>query len=154
MNPLNTWTLGVLIGLPAAALILVASVAGLAYGHRWRKAGYSFPDFRDEMWPLMVVGCPIVAALTLIVTAAALFPYEVQYHQFRDVSGVVTDVGHRQIADGKGMSERYVFVIDGARYGVDDTRASLVKIGDRVELSCIKTWEWAATPGDVCRWIA
>lgn len=92
--------------------------------------------------------------ITLIISAIVFWPYEAQYHQWRPITGQVQQISSRMIADGKAMSQRFGVVIDGQPYAVDDTRASLLKVGDRVSLMCIKEWQWASTPGDACRWVS
>lgn len=61
-------------------------------------------------------------------------------------------IDKRMVKDGSGMSERYAVTINGTVYGVDDTRASTLREGSHVQLSCIKEWQWAASDGYGCRW--
>lgn len=51
------------------------------------------------------------------------------------------------------MSTRYVVVIEGQPYGVDDTRAALLKVGDSVSLLCTKEFVWGSNNnGYACNW--
>jgi hypothetical protein len=46
-----------------------------------------------------------------------------------------------------------VFKINGQQYGVDDTRAALVKVGDTVNLNCTKQFVFGSTNnGYACNW--
>jgi hypothetical protein len=135
------WSLGVLIGIPVMSLILLALLGvGIFLLIHWNN---------DRSFGVIVL---IVFVIVLGFTLLAFFPYKAEYHQWRTVEGTIQDIGSRQISDGKAMSTRYVFVIDGQPYGVDDTRASVAKKGDHVRLSCIKEWQWASVPGWACRW--
>jgi hypothetical protein len=79
--------------------------------------------------------------------------YNGDYMAYKPISGQVQDIASRQIADGKGMSTRYVLQINGQPYGVDDTRAALVKRGDTVNLNCVKEFVWGSTNnGYACNW--
>ena len=154
--PTGPWTLGTLIGFPVGLLILVALVVasviftprGIAYLRTTESTGY---DSRGEVKLILVLlNLAIVAAVVLIV--ASMYPFSAEYHQIRTVHGAVQEVGHRQISDGNSMSERYVLVIDGRPFGVDDTRASVVKPGDVVTLGCTREFEYSSEPGWACRW--
>ena len=141
MNTLETqWTLGVLIGLPAVILIL----AGLITGIVWAKRVGDAAEF--------VVMCSAAMIVTLLIAAVAFFPYKAEYHQWRSVDGAVTAINKRLISQDKGMAERYVFTVNGHPYGVDDTRAATVKVGDTVNLMCVREWQYASVSGYVCRW--
>lgn len=79
--------------------------------------------------------------------------YNGDYAAYKPVSGQVQDIASRQIANGSTMSTRYVFQINGQPYGVDDTRAALVKKGDAVKLNCVKEFVWGSTNnGYACNW--
>lgn len=144
--PLETrWSLGVLIGLPVLALILVACLAATIKGISVVRNG------DGEGWLLVGLGVGL-GLFAIVVAAFGYWPYKAEYHQWRTVQGVVQDVNKRLIAEDKSMSERYVFKIDGTPYGVDDTRASLVKPGDTVRLSCKREWQYASASGWACRW--
>jgi hypothetical protein len=76
-----------------------------------------------------------------------------------DVRGKVQRTSSRFISagDNKGTNQRFVFVINGHPYGVDDTRASLTHRGDRIHLRCKKEHQWFQRYSDdgwACRWMA
>lgn len=145
------WSLGTLVGLPIAILAALALVASGA----WMVKRSRTADHIDAL-PLkwLAIGCYVAAALIAVATASPLgmYPYDSEYHQWRDVTGTVERVESRQIADGEGMSERYVFVIDGQPFSVDDTRAAVANKGDTVSLRCKREWQYAAASGWACRW--
>jgi hypothetical protein len=79
--------------------------------------------------------------------------YSGDYMAYKPISGQVQDIASRQIATGSSMSTRYVLQINGQPYGVDDTRAALVKKGDAVNLNCVKEFVWGSTNnGYACNW--
>lgn len=138
------WTLNILIGLPIGILIfLVLLIFGIVHLR-------TLDRYEDPAPGIKALACALVAA---IVTAVAFIPYDAQYHQWRPVSGTVEQVDSRMIAQGKGMSERFVVKVDGVLYGVDDTRAATLRPGDHVKLLCIRDWDWPSTDnGWVCKW--
>lgn len=137
----GNWTLGVLVGLPVLAVICI----GMAVA-TW----LFFAKIEDGE----ILGWTFASVLALLVggTALGYFPYSKPYHYWEPVSGTVEKIDSRIINDGEGMSERYVFKIGDDFYEVDDTRAATVEVGDEVDLSCIKEWQWQAAPGWACRW--
>lgn len=147
------WTLGVLIGLPIAALLTLALLAvtvgvvwSVAHDHRTSNYGYHWTDyFYAVPW---LVGAVIVVGIT----ALCFFPYQAEYHQWRPVEGTVQQIDKRMVSNVDGMEERYAVTINDTVYGVDDTRASTLREGSHVRLSCIKEWQWASSPGYGCRW--
>lgn len=81
------------------------------------------------------------------------------YHAWNDKTGVVVEKNKRIVPAGdKGIQERFVLrFADGQLYGVDDTRASLIKRGQRVRLKCKKDYQWGvprSSHGWACRYIA
>lgn len=141
ISPSGPWTLGTLIGLPIA-LLVVLLILGFAV--------FAFAD--DERG--IAAGATAVA-LGLVVAIASpigMYPYSSEYHQWRTVHGKVEQVSSRLIAADKSMSQRFVVVIGGRPFAVDDTRASLLKAGDTVTLKCKREWQYAAESGWACRW--
>ena len=135
------WSPGVLIGVPAVIVLVLALAAVVFYLIR-----IDFPE--------LAVFAGIVLVLLVGISAAGFYPYKAEYHQFRPVTGQVEKIGKRLVSEGDGMQERYVFRINGQDYGVDDTRASQTQVGDVVSLSCIREWVYASTSGWACRWVA
>lgn len=94
--------------------------------------------------------------VALLVTVAiflwAMWPFNSEYHQWRAVNGTVEKISSRMVSSDSSMSQRYVVVIDGQAFGVDDTRASLLKKGDKVSLKCKRDFVFQSTSGWVCNW--
>lgn len=145
------WSLGVLIGLPIYAVLLGVTIWFLLKGVRgvWRDGWKD--RYGMTYGALMTLAAGIALAVMAPIIAALYWPYKAEYHQWKPVEGKVTQIGSRLIGGGS-TSQRYVLAIDGQPYGVDDTRASLVKVGDAVKLSCIREWQYASNPGWACRW--
>lgn len=160
----GNWTLGVLAGAPINAFFIVGlTLLGLAIILAARRAGRAgldeygrreltpLQDWAEDFIPLGWFSL-IVGVIWLAIAAVAYIPYGKDYHYWTPVTGEVEEVDSRLLSDGEGMSERYVFTIDGQPYGVDDTRAATVDEGDRVALMCKKEWQWQAADGWGCRW--
>lgn len=143
------WSLGVLVGLPVVLTIVIGGliIGGLCI-RRWLN-GHS-----DDEVALAGFGALALAFITGLIYGIAMIPWSAEYHQWRPVAGQVQQVDSRLVetSSGDGVRERYVVVIDGRPYAVDDTRAALLKTGDQVSLMCIREWEWASDPGYACRW--
>ena len=134
----STWNLETLIGLPIVVLLVIVAIGiGLLV---WR-------DDRGLASGAFGVGLAIAA-----VAAFGWFPYDAQYHKIWTVHGTVTAVDKRLISDGSAMSERFVVEIAGQPFGVDDTRAATLTVGDTVTLGCTRSWVYASEDGWVCRW--
>jgi hypothetical protein len=87
---------------------------------------------------------------------ASTWPFKYDYHHWVTKQGAVTQVSSRIISKDDEVSQRFVVVLaDGGTYGVDDTRAALLKSGDQVRLKCKKEYEWGtaeASQGWGCKW--
>jgi len=146
---LTAGTIAAIILIPLGAIILIAafilayvaftSGGGIDDAGWWMGAGFA-----------AVIGLPM---LILPLVGFMLVGFNGDYLAYHAVNGKVDAVASRMIADGKAMSTRYVFQIDGQEYGVDDTRAALVKPGDKVNLNCTKEFVWGSTNnGWACNW--
>jgi hypothetical protein len=135
------WSLGVLIGLPVLIVVTLLLVGFAAFAFSESEVG-------------IAVGTLFAAVVILGIAASPLgyYPYDSEYHQWRTVHGTVQTVSSRMIAADKAMSQRFVVQIDGQPFGIDDTRASLIKAGDTVTLRCKREWQYAADSGWACRW--
>lgn len=147
------WSLGVLIGGPIAVLLLAGSVIAIVLGVRAKR--------RDSMeWldgPGIAVGVGICGVvLVLGISAIGYYPYEHQYHYWSTKTGVVSEVNKRVVSRESGIDQRFVVRFTGSshEYACDDTRCSLVKKGDRLQLSCKRHWQYAGRDGWDCNYLA
>lgn len=127
-------------------------------------AGMVVPVLERHRWDLMWYGgvpwttIPIAATVLLLVVCSvglwALWPLDMEYHQWRRVSGPVAAVQARMMGDGSGgTTQQYaVRYVDGRQRRCDDTRCSLLRPGDDLTLWCIREWQWAAEDGYACRY--
>lgn len=156
-----TPSLGVLIGLPAAALLTLVGIGFVIAGVRlrakrgtWRTEG-PFADF--PAWGIAATGVVTVLA-TLITTGITMWPWSAEYHEWQTVSGTITNINSRLLASdtqGGGSTQRFVvqFGGDSNQYSCDDTRCALLHKGDRLTLSCKRAWQYTGTPGYDCNYI-
>jgi len=143
---LTSGTIAAIILIPLGVIALAIAIVLLAKARKaydpenfWLGAGVL------GMFAIPAIACPVIGM--------ALVGYSGEYMAYKPVSGTVEQVASRQIADGKAMSQRFVFKINGQEYGVDDTRASLVKAGDAVNLNCAREFVWGSTNnGYACNW--
>lgn len=145
------WGLDILIGLPIFGVVVLVCVVGIVMGliSRRRDPGYSVGGVVAIM-----CGIVIVLLLALILSPAVYYPYKKEYHYWQPVQGQVQVISKRLVGTGSGMEEKFVVVLKGSKqqYAIEDTRASLVKEGDSIKLSCIKRWQYASVHGYDCRW--
>lgn len=150
MRTPDSWSLGVLIGLPLACLIVLGLLLAFVV-MLWGRLDIEEEEYHFE-YSMGALISGVALLTTLGITLSGLYPYREDFHRYYKVSGNVEQVAHRQISDGNTMSERYVLVIGGEPYGVDDTRASLVHEGDHVTLMCKKEWVYNSESGWACNW--
>lgn len=162
VNHTGTWTLGVKIGLPFAILGLIGLVVGTVLCFRWYLR-----ERNDEFYTSdrgFALGCTLVGiALQLVLIGSCLyayFPYSAEYHQYRTVTGTVERISNRLIvntdSDGNTSGgQKFVVIFKGSggkQYGINDTRASLVRPGDKIAINCIRVFEYGSTDGYDCKW--
>lgn len=144
----DTMTFGSYFGYFFIVVGALVSVVGIVLTVMWIK---------DE--GLAILWVPAVGLVLFFGALFFMWPLKYNYHHWVEVRGKVTDVNNRLLTTGSGddrnISQRFVFVIDGRPYGVDDTRATLVKKGETVSLRCKKEHQWQqpyAADGWACRW--
>lgn len=144
------WSLGTLIAFPIGVLCILLLIVAVVFA-AYKRSNSS--QYDRDAFNMLLVFSSIALLLAAVATAGLMFPYNSEFHQWRHVSGTVDKVGSRVISTGESsISQRFVVVIDGQPFGVDDTRASLLKPGDHVDLACKKEWQYAADSGWGCRW--
>jgi hypothetical protein len=108
---------------------------------------------------LMTGGVVTVIATVGIWIWASWPPFAYENHHWIDKEITVAEVSKRQVSDGdKGFYEKFVVRTSaGELYGIDDTRAALVKPGAELKLRCKKAYQFGiprAAHGWDCRWSA
>lgn len=151
------WSLGTLIWLPIAFMLVVALVwAGVLF----KRAAPRATDSENRVASLTMAYCCLAAAVGIIIGTAApvtgMWPYKAEYHQWQHHGGTVTSIDKRLVSAGSdSMEEKFVVTFEGdaQQYGCQDTRCASVEEGDTLHLSCKRVWEWAATDGFDCRFV-
>lgn len=109
-----------------------------------------------RLWKRLVAS--VVTALPVAAISVGIFiwvnwPLQTQYHEYVPTTITVAQIGSRFVSADQGSNQRYVFLdTDGIPYAVDDTRASLVKVGQVVTLMCVREWQQNGVPGYACNW--
>ncbi|WP_159540834.1 hypothetical protein [Aeromicrobium sp. 9AM] len=113
-------------------------------------------DTYDKGLPIIASWASLgIAIVVTIIAAWGFYPYSAEYHQWRTVSGDVTDVNSRILSTGKSsINQRFVVEIDGQAYGCDDTRCASVKVGDVLTISCKREWQYAGVDGYGCNFVS
>lgn len=144
-------SLDFVVGCTVAAVFVLVGVGAIVLGRRHANRADAYDPFDGHMVFWGGVACLV---LTVVITAVALFPYDMQYHSYRHVEGSVDAVQARMIGDGDGGTTQMFavrFSGDGTAYRCDDSRCSLLKPGNHLSLWCIREWQYASTSGWVCR---
>jgi hypothetical protein len=141
----NTPSLGLVIGLPIGLLCIAGGLAAIRFANR--------ADTYDA--PILRWGGTLVVAAAVIAMALSFWPWKWEYHSWQPVDGRVEKISSRFVSAGDkgGTNQRFVVVVGGQPYGVDDTRASLLKVGDTVHLKCKREFVWGSgSNGWGCNW--
>lgn len=127
------------IGTPILAIFIIGGAA--AFG--WAM----------ESWLTGLLTGFAGLAIVGVITGFMMWPWQMRYHEYTPVSGIVQQSSSRFINDGQGnISQRIAVKISGQIYGCDDTRCTELKPGDPVTLLCKPEYQWNATPGWACNW--
>lgn len=152
---MTSWSLGVLIGLP---VILVGIVVTVILSTFFLKKMQDAPiysmgyDSVDRLFIKIPAGLILAALLGVLIFG--FYPYKAEYHQWREVSGPVTQINSRIVSAGENsVNQKFVAEINGKAYGCNDTRCATVHVGDTLTLSCKRTWQYAGTDGYDCNFI-
>lgn len=151
----DRWSLGVLVGLPLAALAALACLLAACFlFYLWRSTG----DYSDRgLFAGGFFGAVVALVATVIFTGWSMWPWVGEYHRWHTTSGTVTAISSRLIGSdtkGGGTTQRFVVTLAGVgQRSCDDTRCAEVKAGDRLTLSCKRAWQYAGTPGYDCNYI-
>lgn len=145
-------SLGIIIGLPLVVLVLVALLISFFVFRRYVKTcdEYDRGLALGAKW-----GSLAVAAVVLVITAIAFWPYGWQYHSWQKTTGTVQTISKRLVSSGdKSMEERFVVEFsDGRQRACDDSRCSLLRPGMMLVLRCKRAYQWGATPGYDCNYV-
>jgi hypothetical protein len=156
-----TVTGGWIAGFVALAILLPFWTVLFILSRRWLRNQKRNDPYSERG---IALGCTILTAALIPITLlcwwwGSAFSTSHEYHAWNVKQGKVTQVSKRIVSNGdNGISERYVVRFgDEQLYGIDDTRASLIKPGDSVRLKCKRDWQWGIpreAQGWACRWAA
>lgn len=138
---------GMIVWLPVACVLVTALIVAAVITVR--------VAYRDDDGEFYFIGGLLATVALLVIggTAFGMWPYKAEYHQWRTTSGTVAAIDSRVLADGEGMTQRFVVTFtDGRQRACDDTRCATVHTGDFLTLRCKRAYQWGATPGWDCNW--
>lgn len=140
------WSLGVLIGLPILAIFILGGIAILLGGIF--STDYDLKNFG-------IAGGTVTLVTSIIIGVLSYFPFHAEYHKYYTVKGTVASTSTRLLTDSDhNVSQRVVFRFAESKtlYGCDDTRCTIAKNGDAIQLKCKKDYQWQSVSGWVCRY--
>lgn len=151
-------TLGTLIWVPIAIIIVIVGLwlavkAALIWRGTRDDDYYSSSD-ADDAWMFIGLFSGILALIVLGGTLYGMWPYSWDYHHWSTVNGQVERVSSRLLPNGDAVEQKFVVILrdHGEPYGIQDTRASLLKPGDEVSLKCKKAYVFQSQSGWDCNW--
>lgn len=150
--PSGPITGGFIVGLVTLVVCLFIGVFMFFYGlANWSDRSYDQAIFRGT-----AIGGLVVAIASFGVWLFASWPLAYEYHHWVPVQGKVEQVSKRLKSCGDGcVEQRYVVIVHGKPYGIDDTRAALLHEGDSVSIRCKKEYEYGVSRGAhgwACKW--
>jgi len=138
------WVIGNVVG----AILILATLLYLVWAN--------ITDDLDGERGIWVVGGIVALIIQIGVNVFWNFPFDMAYHSYRPVSGVVEDINSRFLSSnsGKSTEQKYAVRFKGSDqiYGCMDTRCSLAKKGDHLQLACERQWQYASVSGYDCRY--
>jgi hypothetical protein len=147
------WSIGVIVGLPIAALLTIGLLIVGVLLVRWARRNPDNYDAGPGFW--LGVSSLFGAVVVVALTAWFMWPYSGEYHQWRAETGTVTQVDSRLIGQDKSTTERFVVTLDGNRQrSCDDTRCAQVEVGDVLTLTCKRAWQYTGTHGYDCNFVS
>ena len=152
------WTLGILIGLPLLFLLVVLiATAGTMLAFYFDNRSYDSLNITTnrQAATLTIIGTSVILAIIVISSVIGYWPLQSEYHQYRQVNGTVAKISSRFVGGANSTNQKFVVVLTSGsqQYGITDTRASLLKPGDRVTLRCIRVYEYGSNDaGYECKW--
>lgn len=150
---MGEYTGGTVATMVVIPLLLAVCVVGGIVADRMRRARVRQAERDTCAWVTIMAA---VSAVTIAVcTWWGMYPWKAEYHEYRQVSGVVSTVTSRMVATGSGMEDKFVvrFGGDDREYGVLDTRIAAARIGDRLTVLCVRRWQWTGTHGYDCQFV-
>jgi hypothetical protein len=137
--------LSVITGGSIFAIILTAiTLVGMVVGYLFAWSVYDKGR--------LVAFTSIAGGLILLLVAVGMWPWKHDYHYWIDKRGTIEQVSKRLVSDGdNGMQEKIVVRLDTGVFGVTETRATLLKRGDKIHLRCKRAYEWG-TPYQAHGW--
>ncbi len=147
-------SLAFVVAIIMTAVVMLAAAGMVAFGRRLRRTAHRSASEADRQFVgSWFIGFGIVIAVFTAGGAAwGFFPYDMQYHQFTRVEGRVESVQPRFLGGNGTTTQQFAIrLAGGGTYRCDDSRCALVKADDTIRLWCIREWQYAATPGWVCR---
>lgn len=141
----------------AAVIIIPVMILICAAGGWLLRRGALTQDREDvftDYWPYQLgsLACWITVPILVVSLWWGMFPWKIEYHQWTPVSGTVSKVDQRLLnATGK-----FVIKFSGSdqQYGVIDTRAAAIDVGDRLTITCVRRWQWSGTHGYDCNFVS
>lgn len=140
----DSWSLGVLILVPVTLVCLLIGFAFVIWG--------AITDDYDS--GLGFFGGLLIIVVTVAAAGFGFYPYHTQYHKWHTSTNTVKSISSRFLGSDSGTTQRFVVGFgNGELRSCDDTRCALVKVGDKLTLSCKRAWQFSGTDGWDCNYV-
>lgn len=145
-------TAGTIATIIAVPLILLCLSLFFWVGRRWGAVA----DEYDAPFAAVIQGASAgLILVTLVGTWWGMYPWKAEYHNWTPVSGTVATIDSRLVGRDQSTDQKFVVTFTGSaqQYGVTDTRAASVRVGDSLDLTCVRQWQQAGTDGYDCNFV-
>lgn len=139
---------GNIVAIVLGVICALCMIGGVVYAHGdgYTNGGYGF-SFIAFLCGLVVAGAWLWST----------WPLQYEYHHWIDKQVVVTDTSSRLLTDSDGNIQQKFVVSDskGSYYAINDTRGSLVKEDQTVNLRCKRAYDYGvprSSHGWDCKW--
>lgn len=146
------YTEGVYVALPIVGVVTLACVIFLVLGivRKIHERQDEIENYNRYGYMLIIVSL-VILAVTWGIFSFAWWPFDMDYHKYKPVTGTVQKV------DKRLLNQTEVFMItyenNKQKYRCDDTRCVDIKPGDKLTMYCIPEFQVAATDGLACNFV-
>lgn len=153
---MDTFTVGTVVTILVVPVLLAVALGAAVYFWLRSRRESAAVDRTSFRW--LSVGAVGAAVVVAVVSWWGMYPWRAEYHEWREVSGVVEFIDSRMLPaeGGRGVEDKFVVIFEGSpqQYGVLDTRAASARPGDTLTITCVRQYQRAGTHGYDCNFVS